>query len=75
MKGGTIHIQLYGSLMIYGCFSNVPVAVVQITSKGLSTGSIVGIVVGAVAFIAILAAFATFLILLRYRKKRRRLGE
>ncbi|CAM6049800.1 unnamed protein product [Sphagnum compactum] len=49
------------------------VAVVQSTSKGLSTGSIVGIVVGAVAFVAILAAFATLLILLRHHKKRRRL--
>ncbi|CAK9221421.1 unnamed protein product [Sphagnum troendelagicum] len=49
------------------------VAVVQTTSKGLSTGSIVGIVVGAVAFVAILAAFATFLILHRHHKKQRRL--
>jgi hypothetical protein len=54
-------------------FPMCPVAVVQTTSKGLSTGSIVGIVVGAVAFVAILAAFATFLILLRHRKKQRRL--
>jgi hypothetical protein len=54
---------------------NNTVAVVQTTSEGLSTGSIVGIVVGAVAFVAILAAFAIFLILLRHRKKQRRLSE
>jgi hypothetical protein len=56
-------------------FPMCPVAVVQTTSEGLSTGSIVGIVVGAVAFVAILAAFAIFLILLRHRKKQRRLSE
>ncbi len=74
-----------GEQSIYNCmdhwwfhmvvFPMCPVAVVQTTSKGLSTGSIVGIVVGAVAFVAILAAFATFLILHRHHKKQRRLSE
>ncbi|KAH9574042.1 hypothetical protein CY35_01G034100 [Sphagnum magellanicum] len=69
-SGSNWSLSVVGPYELLNCNT---VAVVQTTSKGLSTGSIVGIVVGAVAFVAILAAFATFLVLLRHRKKQRRL--
>jgi hypothetical protein len=50
---------------------------IQSTSQGkrLSTGSIVGIVMGAAFFASILVAFATFLILHQHGKKRRSSSE